>query len=256
MACIANFENAQTDLDPNILKDAMALSCGNSIYVSAALMCDPYECPQAYEIKHVMGNIGRPGLSLMIPPMDPRTRKPDESTWAHVDHHDFDGRFEDCYQHTSLHLNFTGYQLPVGGLSHGQTITDAFFVESVVSVYDRAAWVADLDILKALASQQLQRWSPARCSHRDRARQRFPLTSIDSWDEYLDPSLHLGIFRGNGNWLARLAVVAHNALHQRKTILFKDADSVCWGCVSAFLRVRKGSLPTKALGKNKPLFVC
>ncbi|KAF1818579.1 uncharacterized protein K489DRAFT_384767 [Dissoconium aciculare CBS 342.82] len=257
MACIAHFENAQTDLDPNILKDAMALSCGNSIYVSAALMCDPYECPRDYEIKHVMGNIGRPGLSLMIPPMDPRTRKQDESTWAHVDHHDFDGRFEDCYQHTSLHLNFTGYQLPVGGLSHGRTITDAFFVESVVSVYDRSAWVADLDILKGLASQQLQRWPLVLCSHQDSACHSFPLTSIDSWDEYLDPPLNFGIFRGNGNWLARLAVVAHNALHQRETVLFKDADSVCWGCVSIFLATRKGSpMTTKTPEKSKPLFVC
>lgn len=257
MACIANLENVMVDLSPNSLRKVMALSCGNSIYVSASLVCDPFETPGQNAVRHIIGNIGRPGVSLMIPPMAPRTRKVDDTVWTHVNHEEFDGSFDDCFQHTSLHLNFTGYELPVVTTSHGQVIADAFYVESVVSVFDRSTWVADVDIFGGLAKPGLIRMDRSSCRHVDHTSLIFPITSIDCWEEYLDPPANDRIFRSNGNWLARLAVAAHNTWHNRWTILFKNGDSVCWQCV-------RQALQTNGLGNfeeldevyNKGFFIC
>jgi len=258
MACIAKFENVEIDLEPSSLKNVMALSCGNSIYVSAPLICDPSECPLDHEVKHIMGNIGRPGLSLMIPPIAPKVRKLDENVWTHINHHEFNGMFDDCYQHTSLHLTFTGYQLPVSGRNHGEHVIDAFFVESVVSVFDRSTWVADVDILGALAKSCLRRMHrPNTCRHPGSGRLQFPLTSIDSWEEYLDRPLMPAIFRCNQNWLARLAVVSLNASTGRQTILFPDRKAVCWQCVSQALKcIPEVELAPQRQSEKVPLFIC
>ncbi|TGO39071.1 hypothetical protein BHYA_0061g00280 [Botrytis hyacinthi] len=57
-------------------KEVFAISSGNSIFVASPLLCDPYEQPTEVEIQRVPGNIGYPGLSLLIPPPDPKILKP------------------------------------------------------------------------------------------------------------------------------------------------------------------------------------
>ncbi|KAF4957164.1 hypothetical protein FSARC_11373 [Fusarium sarcochroum] len=155
-SCIAMFENRSVNIDPNNLEQVMAISTGNSIYVAMPLICDPFDSPSSSEVKHIVGNIGRPGVSLMIPPMMPKVRRVDESQWVMINHADFDGRLDDAFQQTTLHLSFTRYQLPVKS-SHGYQGVEANFVETLVSVFDREEWVADLDVLKALDQPWLER---------------------------------------------------------------------------------------------------
>jgi hypothetical protein len=257
MACIARFENVEIDLEPEAFTNVMAISSGNSIYVPAPLISDPYDQPRGYEMKHILGNIGKPGVSLMIPPLAPRVRKVNDNVWVHVNHCKFDGNFDDSFQHTSLHLSFTEYQLPVGTNSLGSQSADAYLVESVVSIFDRTEWVADLDILKALDQSCLKRVNgPKSCQHTI-YQPRFPLVSIDSWEEYLDRPLVPAIFRSRDNWLARLAITALNAQNNHPTILFQNKDAVCWHCVaSRFEDSWDVSLFAHRSKESLPIFVC
>lgn len=138
-ACIAMFDSGSCNLDPAGLQEAFALCSGNSIYVAAALLCDPSEVPTAKEIRRVTGSIGRSGITVLAPPGEPKCRAIDDESWIHINHLPFDGKLENCFQQTTLHLTFTAYELPLSDGSHGRHIIDrpASLVETVVSVHDR-----------------------------------------------------------------------------------------------------------------------
>ena len=55
---IASFESGRTNI--SISEDVMALASGSSLYIASPLLCDPYKIPHEFEIKHIIGNIGRP----------------------------------------------------------------------------------------------------------------------------------------------------------------------------------------------------
>lgn len=250
-SCIAMFENRKVNLDPSILNQVMAISAAGSIYVAMPLICDPFDSVGPNEVKHVTGNISKPGLSLMIPPMAPKLKKVDEDKWTLINHADFDGRMEDAFQHTSLHLSFTGYQLPMITAEHGYQGVEANFVETLVSVFDGHEWVADLDVLKALAMPSVSRLGSANlrgCRHKKlRNTPQFTLTSIDSWNELMDRPFNACIFRASGNWLARLSAVAVNAQQGLDTIVLEDGAKFCWECVGRMDKVQVGEARKKLL---------
>jgi hypothetical protein len=157
LACIAMFDSGTYDLDPEGLSKVFALSSGNSIYVAAPLLCDPHEIPLQREVRRVVGNIGRPGLAFLIPPTEPKIRTLNNESWMHINHAPFDGKVEDCFQQTTIHLGFTAYNLPLRDDSQGDNIIDrpASLVETIISVHDRGQWVADLDIISALEHGRL-----------------------------------------------------------------------------------------------------
>ena len=133
-----------------------------------------------------------------------------------------------------MHLSFTRYKLPVSVASHGDQSVEAHFIESLVSVFDRNEWVADLDILGALRSPNLHILRrQVECDHKDPKHLPFRLTSIDSWSEFLDQSDSAAIFRANKNWLARLAAVVLNVQRGQKTVLFAGEGDICWSCAQA-----------------------
>jgi hypothetical protein len=254
-ACIAMFENRNVNLDPQALGKVMAISTGNSIFVAMPLVCDPSDRPLANEIKRVVGNIGKSGISLLIPPIVPKVRKVEEDTWHQVNHAQFNGVFEDCFQHTSLHLSFTGYTLPFSVASHGAQAVEASFVEALVSVFDRSEWVADLDILGAIQSPFLS-WGneTLRCRHKSRQGiPKFPVTSIDSWHEFFDPPQNSAIFRAKNNWNARLSAATLCAQQGKKALLFRDETCICWQCLMKMCCCSKDELlPQHAA----TLFIC
>ena len=233
-SCIAMFENRQVNIHPQLLEQVMAISASNSIYVAMPLICDPCVSSGPNEMKHIIGNIGKPGVSLMIPPMAPKARKVDEKNWKMINHAAFDGRMEDAFQHTSLHLSFTGYQLPIMTVEHGYQGIEANYVETLVSVFDQDEWVADLDILRALTMPLVLRLRPddVPCRHKyPRSKPRFLLTSIDSWNEFIDRPANACIVRASGNWLGRLAAMALSAQQDFKTVVLEDGRKFCWECV-------------------------
>jgi len=247
-ACIAMFESGSCNLDPAGLQEAFALASGNSIYVAAPLLCDPFEVPAPKEIRRVTGSIGRPGITVLVPPGEPKCRARNDESWFHVNHLPFDGKLENCFQHTTIHLAFTAYELPLSDGTHGEHIIDrpASLVETVVSVHDRGEWIADLDVLSALNQRKVnsRHLASLHCGCRDRSNKKRKATptfeeifatkaallmSIDNWDEFLDlPSGSVLVVRAYQNWLARLAFTVMSVNEGQETLILPE--DICWLC--------------------------
>ena len=69
--------------------------------------------PRGFEVKRILGNIGRPGISMLIPPQNLILRSPDPAAWDLMGYNSFDGRAENLFKETTLHLSFTGYDVPI-----------------------------------------------------------------------------------------------------------------------------------------------
>ena len=118
----------------------------------------------------------------------------------------FDGKYEDNFTRTSLHLRFTGSTLPVNASlpQMGDRFHRAFYYETVVQVYDQGTWVADLDILKSIESFR-HGWGRGCVSMGKVYR---PLVVVDNWNELLDEQPSSSIVRATDNQLARVAIAS------------------------------------------------
>jgi len=240
-SCISHFETGSLSLLPSSLENVLAISSGNSIYVAASLCKDPWPNSSFTDgiVQRYTGNVGRAGLSLLVPPAVPRIRSFDPGTWKHINHDDFDGKMTDSFQSTSLHLSFTEYELPVDTGSHGSRDGQAFFLESLVSACDRGDWVADLDILGT--RNLCFRLRPCTSRLHDKTleynqTQGSLLTSIDSWMELLDPPSNDCIVRSDGNWCGRLATATVSLQRGYTTLLLPQGAPPCWTCVREWLK--------------------
>ena len=74
------------------------MSSGDSTYVSAALLTDPYDKIPPGDIRGFMGNVGRPGVTFLIPPKDPLIKKVSIDEWALIEHDAFDGCLSDHFK--------------------------------------------------------------------------------------------------------------------------------------------------------------
>ena len=150
IACVTAFETGRLNLRPDQLRNVMAMSCGDSLYVARSLTQDPISPSRPGSLRRVMGNIGRAGVAFLVPPHDPRVKRCNEEEWHLVSHYEFDGNCIDSFESTTLHLSFTEAEFPIDtGFSGGQDV-EAFLLETLISVHDRGLWVADLDVLSAL----------------------------------------------------------------------------------------------------------
>lgn len=229
-SCIAMFESGGFNFQPDYLDRVMAISVGDSIYVAAPLLCDPSIQPEPHEVRRIVGNIGRAGLALLIPPTGPKTKQLDVESYQLINHNRFDGKLEDCFQSTTLHLAFSGYELPMDFGEHGGRNREAFFLESLVSVHDRGEWIADLDVLSTFDDPKFQCIvdQPSCLAGRPRQIPSFPLVSIDSWQELLEMPLDAAVVRARNNWLGRLAAASVSVSLGYSAILF--TGSACWKC--------------------------
>jgi hypothetical protein len=248
LACILMFDSGVCNLDPEIFTDVMAISSGGSLYIAGPLLCDPFEEPGSTEVRRVVGNIGRPGISLLVPPPRPRMKGAALENWRQINHNIYNGTPEDCFSRTSIHLSFTEYEMPLKINNDETHMIDrpVNLVETLVQVFDRGHWVADLNVLGALESGVIRATCKAsdsspRNEHirndsfiKSAKRRIAPLIAIDTWDELFDPPKRGTIVaRAHGNWLARLGLtVVCRELGFRPIILPKE---VCWSCcVSIF----------------------
>ena len=202
-SCITLFQTGHVDMDQEDMEGVMAISHGDSMFVAQCILLDPSQPDIVSPVRRIVGNLGNAGLSVLIPPQLPEMRERALSDWRIVNHAPFDGRYEDNFTATSLHLTFTGYELPIGVKDRGSLSHEAFLVETVISVYDGGDWVADLDILRALKNSK-HGWA----DHIQNLRKiRLPsLVSIDSWHELIDSPQSSAIVRASGNQQARLAI--------------------------------------------------
>ena len=238
LACASLFDTGYLDLHIDDLQDVLAIASGNSIYASDFLFRDPSHPQPKHHLRHVIGNVGKPGLALLLSPRDTNLREPDLETWQLVNHAKFDGRFEDNFASTTLHLSLTGYEQRLNTSRYGRRDKEAFYLEAVVSAYDKGIWVADLDPLHLIHGRFLRLDST--CRHDASAQQDFShfpgLTSVDNWYEYLDRPLNMAIIRASGNWMARLALAAIPLASKEDLII--ATDRMCWACLMDKLKLQ------------------
>ncbi|KAF5646896.1 uncharacterized protein FTJAE_1894 [Fusarium tjaetaba] len=216
----------------------MGLSFEDSIIVPASLVHDPGE--KAPRFIRILGNIGRPGLTLLVAPANPMLAPLDEGVWRISNLNRFNGKAEDMLSTTSLHLSFTDWSQPLSsrGASGGRDVQCAL-MEAVISIKDSGQWVGDVDILKALESDMIHvaRLDPF-CSHARGTLPQNHMHSIECWDELRDCPEEQLVIRASGNWVARLAAVSYLAQKMgtkdmRTSRIFICPDNICWACREA-----------------------
>jgi hypothetical protein len=255
-ACIANFETGGIDLIPSRFANVIAISTPDSIYVSARLLSDPANIQSQHAIRRLSGNVGKPGLILLVPPADPMTVKPKAGNWRFIDREEYTGQREDYFGGTSLHLSFTDWtiSIDIGESGRGRRDVEAHLVESLVSVFDRGRWIADLDVLSALnkGSSQVdhQYYYKPGCSHKA-GREVDPTTlengivTIKTWDEFLEPSSCPAVVMAHENWEAKLALATLGVA--RGDRVFVNSDKVCDICLEKLIDIGGQQLANKAL---------
>jgi hypothetical protein len=268
-ACIAMFESGTCNIHPNALSEVFAMSSGNSLYVAGGLLCDPFEQPGPAEIRRVVGNIGRAGITFLIPPPEVEVRKPDPEKWMAINHDRFNGKLEDQFQRTSVHLSFTKYEIPIVTEGNTRHIIDhsVVLIETLISIHDGGDWVGEVDILKTLRSPFLFRVLTASYEIHDiehshgkeqmnyeealRKTPQLAATSVENWDELLEaPQVGCIAVGAHRNWLARLATSAVCA--QQGFALLILPSEVCWGCCADILEKQILHLP----GQRRVALIC
>ena len=250
-ACVAMFESGTCNLNPETLSEVFAMSSGNSLYVARALLCDPFKQPNPTEISRVVGNVGRAGITFLIFPPEVKTRQPDPEQWMAINHKKFASIREDYFRQTSIHLSFTDYEVPLIAEHTYQHAIDrpAVLVETLVSVYDGASWVAEVDVLKAFRSTIYgATHGPSHNEHRlARLREEanaygaaclenphLSAVSVENWAELIEaPQTGTIAIQTHKNWLARLAAVAICVKRNFAPVILPE--EVCWTCCTAIV---------------------
>lgn len=229
-ACIAMFDSGSLNIRPALLEQVMAMSTENSLYVSASLLADPINTYANNTVKRIIGNVGKPGIAMMIPPRIPKMKVLPHDIWHCINHHDFNGMQEDCFQHTTLHLSISEWEMPIDTGIRSNRDSELFFLEAPVALHDRGNWVADLDILGNLSLPSFQtrcNYKPCRCSDLS-YNPSIDFSSIDCWEELLERPLEQGIVRAHKNWQARLAAAALGVQRGHTTVVLPE--DFRWNC--------------------------
>ncbi|KAK2012149.1 hypothetical protein LZ32DRAFT_678456 [Colletotrichum eremochloae] len=236
LGCVAMFESGIINIDPEYMKDVIAISCEDSIFVAGILLSDPRLASLGnlgMDVRHLVGNVGQPGMVLMIAPVEPRIRPQTYDARA-IQHKSYDGQTRDSFQGTSLHLSFTEWKMPLGSVidcgQTGEIDHEVVQVESVIAVRDGGRWVADIDVLQIEREGLTSVDFTCICD-----RSELPgieVVALDSWQELLDPPASPAIMRANGNWAARLAAasILTQQGHNHCIAIIGD-DAVCWKCL-------------------------
>ena len=242
-ACIAMMETGSFNFEPSELSAVFALSSADSMYIASALLRDPAKGDsQQAGIRRVTGNIGRAGMTLMIPPPDPMVREYGVDDWYLYRHEAFDGVLDDSFKGTSLQLSFTEWKQEVSVGTVGGKDVEAYFLETLISVYDKEQWIADLNVLSTFRSGRLVRsfLSPptCHCSPVNGASRIAPsvslahlpqLISVGNFAEIIEPPSAPGIITARGNWQARLAAASISIAKGYQVIL--TSHDCCWPCL-------------------------
>lgn len=253
-SCIAYFQTGNYSLDPDKLNTVLAMSYKNSIFVASQLLEDPVTAISCNHVRRLTGNVGRPGLALLFSPENPRTLGRDSSLW-NIEHEPFDGELLDSFSATSLHLSFTGYEIPINIGPRGSREAEVTLTEIAISVFDRGRWIGDLDISRA----EKQWIKDVSCNHSPEERNNrshLPdnMRSIDSWDAFLDAPAGIGVLRAHGNPIARLAAATLAA--QKSYAYHVLLSNGCWACVDPMIFPRvplySGAGGTQDYGDSTP----
>ncbi|KAI0895956.1 hypothetical protein F4806DRAFT_502786 [Annulohypoxylon nitens] len=235
-SCISMFETGSLQITPQELTGVLAMCSGNSIIAAASLLADPFDAQTEKGLRSIIGNVGRPGVSMLIPPTNLNLAKTELDAWKVISHDRFSGKCSDSFGQTSVHLSFTGYEQSIAStVLHGARDLVACYLETAVSVFDGRKWIGDMDILHTLYGKDITRVSRApECNHT--ATDCHPIdswVSINSWEELLElPSKRNVIITAHGNPLSRLATAAVCLQKYGRSVrcLLLPPDICCYRC--------------------------
>jgi hypothetical protein len=252
-SCLAFMETGDQDIEPKMLDSVMAMSVDDSIFAVEALVSDPHHASEPGKVVKALGNIGKPGLSLLIPPLDPKVRRPKTDEWNVITHGLWDGTGQDYFGSTSLHLLMTEYRVPYASEHRGSRDIQAYFQEAVISIYDGMTWVGDVDIVEALTKESgvYRVPGPQSTTHQvleeavgrengqckvrkkskkskhqdeDQTNLKSNIRCIDNWYELIDKPSGPAVVRSHGNWIGRLAAASLCAQLGYRTSILADGD--------------------------------
>ncbi|PYI27959.1 hypothetical protein BP00DRAFT_459790 [Aspergillus indologenus CBS 114.80] len=245
-AAILQFESGTISVDTSELAAVLAISSGNSLFIAEQLLRDP-TLPggsSSCAVSHVIGNVGKPGIALLVSPPELAMREHSLDRWRFINHCPFDGDpVGGKFDGTSLHLSFTGWEGPVSLGSSSYRSLEAYYLETTISVNDGGEWVGDIDILKGLKDAQmlLHPLSESTCSHNmNFAAADAAMVSIDCWEEILDPPSGTLVLRStpaisdgsrSWQWMVRLAAISLASSSKYQCICLPLHGPVCWTCV-------------------------
>jgi hypothetical protein len=241
LAWICLLESGGTAADlRDSLSQAYAVSSAESIYVSETMLSEPSEHVPPYKIRRIIGNIGSPGISVLVSPEGLKTKRLTENFRA-VEHAIYDYQRENNFKGVSLHLCLTGGKMPLQtGESLGLIDQDVFLREAVVSVYDRGEWYADIDILKTMDIRVPILTGTCLCSNPS-TNSETEYTSIDTFDELIDAPETVGIFRARQNWSARLAALCITQKFRKYQVFLVGNNLRCWKCAEEEIKLQDGA---------------
>lgn len=230
-ACITMFESGHYDPNPEELANVMAMSTGDSLFVGVALLCDPSPESCSGIIKRISGNIGRPGIAFLVPPVAPLMKQVSINEWPMLGSFEFVGVLNDCFRGISLHLSFTGASTPVNVGFSGAQNADVYMLETLVSVHDSGKWIADLNVLDTFRSSSLHFIPLCTNQHHDARTipRTYQISSLENLLELIDePDEQICLVQTRGNLEARLAASSISVAKEFDTNI--APESWCWEC--------------------------
>jgi hypothetical protein len=244
-ACIAMMQTGTSNIEPEDLKEVMAISADNSIFVAGALLSDPHEIVGPRTIRHIVGNVGYSGLNLMVAPagsLKIRRPKNEVRTSSHRSNYDF--KRQDYFESSSLHLSFTGQRFPIVSTDIDNIDQGIFFLQSIVSLWDGGSHVADLNLLDVQRTELTRVRLACSCATPSTEIQGMDIRCLNSWEDVIQPPQRMAVMRAHGNWSARLAAAAI-FIQQGKghTVGLLPPGPLCWKCLEKFFGASEAHWP-------------
>ena len=248
-ACLCFFESGRFNVETGSLQNVMAMSAGDAIWVAAPLLRAPYQTLRRrdtqgnellagyHNVIAFTGNIGQPGLRFLVPPQEPMIRSASIHDFRQILHKPFDGVATDQFKSTSLHLSFTSARSSISGYFKGLKDSELEIVETALSVHEQGEWVADLDVLKAIANPSLYNFlGKSNCPFCGLTNKglvgvdEHGATAISNWTELLNPpDTKFSIVKAFDNWEARLAATVIAVATGQPAMVMPD--HWCWSCM-------------------------
>ncbi|KAK8074308.1 hypothetical protein PG994_005207 [Apiospora phragmitis] len=236
----------------SIWSDLVAVSTDDSLYINPVCLGNLYLHPNgSLEIRRVRGNVGRPGLSLLgwfTGAQNAEWRQPSMDMWHVVNHNPFQGRLEDVFTGTSLHLKFTGWNRDLD-FGRDKCVPDGSYLEAIMSAYDTGTWLGDLTyphtgsptlhIISAVES----------CTGATPVIGTMPpedLVLVEHWEELLSPHpSQPAVVMCHGNWQTRVTAISLSLNKGYRKLNFNG--HVCWHCAFSLLGKLKRDEAKKVL---------
>ena len=240
-SCICFFESGRFQVQPENLRNVMAMCSNDLIWVASCLLDDPLSgclLDRRPQIRVFPGNIGRSGIAFLVAPIEPMRRPTTIHDFRDIVHRPFEGHLQNSFRTTSLHLSFTTAESPIGDDFSGMRDDEIYLLETVLSVHEGGEWVADLDVLGSFSSRD-NYITLELCEQHPKSQMgaELEVSCIDNWTELLEPpEARFGIVRACGDWQARLATFTIAVSTGNKVVVLPN--SICWICVRGTVSIK------------------